>query len=142
MTVCPSGVKEAPLTSPRRKLSWWKAGGGGGEDGGRCDQDAADNRLSPGFRDRDGGRWSRDSREHFEIEGEVVRRVESLLRGLLETVPHDPVQPGTQVPDRQGEVRRLLPQDRGQGVGRGRAVERPPSREHLVEDRAEREDVR
>ena len=37
--------------------------------------------------------------------------------------------------------RRLLAQDRGHRVGRRVAVERAPARQHLVEDRAEAEDV-
>ena len=40
------------------------------------------------------------------------------------------------------EVRRLLRQDRGDRVGRRVAAERPLPRQHLVEDRPEREDVR
>ncbi len=70
-----------------------------------------------------------------------MRGVEPLLGILLETVAHDPFEAGRDVLVRDGEVRRVFLQDRRHGVGRRVAVEGALAREHLVEDRAEGEDV-
>ena len=67
--------------------------------------------------------------------------MEALLRVLLETVPDDALEAGRDVLVRDGEVRRVFLQDRRHRVGGRVAVERAPAREHLVEDRAEGEDV-
>ena len=82
------------------------------------------------------------SRERLEVEREVARRLEPLLRVLLEAVPHDPLEPGLDVLVRRREIRRLLSQDRRHRLRRRVAAERALAREHLVEDRAEGEDVR
>ena len=79
--------------------------------------------------------------ERLEIERDVVRGVESLLGALLEAVAHDALEARRDVLVRDREVRRVFLQDRRHRV-RGRvAVEGAAAREHLVEDRAEGEDV-
>ena len=85
----------------------------------------------------------RDGRagEGLQVEREVVRRVEALLGVLLEAVADDPLEARRDVLVRDGEVRRVLLQDRRHRVGGRVAVERALAREHLVEDRAEGEDV-
>ena len=55
---------------------------------------------------------------------------------------HDAVEAGRDVPVRRGEVRRILPQNRRDRLGRRVAVEGAASRQHLVEDRAEGEQIR
>jgi hypothetical protein len=83
-----------------------------------------------------------DAGERLEIEREVARGLKALLRILLEAVPHDPLDAGRNVRVRQRDLGRIFLEDRGHRVGRRVSLERPLAREHLVEDRAEREDVR
>jgi len=111
-----------------------------GEDGSHEDAPRRPALRSGNRRGHLGG--SGKTRERLEVEREVARRVETLLRVLLEAVTHDPLEPRLDAPVRRGEVRRVLAQDRRDRLGGGRPVERPAAREHLVEDRAEREDVR
>ena len=75
----------------------------------------------------------------FQGEGDVPRRLEALLGSLLEAAPHHPLEPGRNVRLRQ--LRWVLLEDRRHQLGRGLARKRPPPREHLVEHRAEGEDV-
>ena len=93
-------------------------------------------RRRNGARSRGGG-----SGQRLQVEGEVVGGVEALFGVLLEAVAHDPLEAGGDVLVGDGEIRRVLLEDRRHRV-RGRvAVERALAREHLVEDRAEGEDV-
>ena len=77
-------------------------------------------------------RLRRDARERLEVERDVARRLEPLLRVLLEAVAHDPVEAGVDFLVGLREVRRLLRQDRRDRVGRRvaaeRALTRPASR--------------
>ena len=79
--------------------------------------------------------------EAVEVEGEVARRLESLVGVLLQAVLDDEVE-GLRDP-RVGfrGRRRLVPEDRADQLGRARARERAAAREHLVEHGAQREDV-
>jgi hypothetical protein len=70
-----------------------------------------------------------------------VRGLEPSLRILLDAVADDALEARRDLLVRDGEVRRLLLEDRGHRLARGVGLERAPSREHLVEDRAEGEDV-
>ncbi len=70
-----------------------------------------------------------------------MRGVEALLGVLLEAVADDPLEAGRDVLVGDGEIRRVFLQDRRHRVGRRVAVEGALAREHLVEDRAEGEDV-
>ena len=80
--------------------------------------------------------------QRLEIERDVARRVEALFGILLQAVPHDPLEPRLDALVRRREVRRFLAQDRRHRLRRRVAVERADAREHLVQDRSEREDVR
>ena len=80
-------------------------------------------------------------RERLEVERQIVRRVEALLRILFEAVPHDALERRRHVLVRDRKIRRILLQDRRHRVGGRVAVEGALAREHLVEDRAEGEDV-
>ena len=79
--------------------------------------------------------------EAREVEGQVARRLEALLGPLLEAVPDDPRERRRQPRDRRGEIGGLLAQDRRHRLRARLAREGPASRQHLVEHRAEREDV-
>ena len=81
-------------------------------------------------------------RQGLEVERQVVRRVEALLGILLEAVPHDAVEARRDVLVGRREVRRVLPQDGRHRLRRRLAVEGARARDHLVENGAEREDVR
>ena len=70
-----------------------------------------------------------------------MRGVEPLLGILLETVANDAVEARRDVLVGDGEVRRIFLEDRRHRVRGGVAVERALAGEHLVEDRAEGEDV-
>ena len=70
-----------------------------------------------------------------------MRGVESLLGILLEAVADDALEAGRDVLVGDGEIRRIFLQDRRHRVGGRVAVEGALAREHLVEDRAEGEDV-
>jgi len=123
---------------PAQHESERQCGGHSRRDRQRSDQTPSANPR--GRRSRDPGR-RRYSRQCLQVEREVARRVEALLRVLLERVPDDSVEPGMDVAVRGGEVRGLFRQDRRDRVGRGVALERAAARDHLVEDRPEGEDV-
>ena len=156
MIVFPSGAKRALWIGPRRKVSRWKRGWGSGpalqisrppeRPIARAARRAAAARREGSrawTRAFDGSRpGRREARQRLELEGDVVRGVEALLGVLLEAVADDPLEAGRDVLVGDGELRRILLQDRRHRV-RGRvAVEGALAREHLVEDRAEGEDVR
>jgi hypothetical protein len=67
--------------------------------------------------------------------------VGALVRALLEAVADDALERGRDRPVRRQEVRRLFLEDCRHGVGGRVAAEGPAAREHLVEDRAEAEEV-
>ncbi len=98
------------------------------------------NSSSPSRRGRRARR--RGARKRFQIEREVVGRVEALLGTLLEAVAHDALEPRLDVLVRGRKIRRLLAEDRRHRLGSGFAVKRARARQHLVEDGAERKDVR
>ena len=79
--------------------------------------------------------------EGLEGEGRVVSGMEPLLGILFEAVAHDPLEARRDVLIGDGEIRRIFAQDRRHRVRRRISMERALSREHLVEDRAEGEDV-
>ena len=79
--------------------------------------------------------------QRLEVEREVAGGLEPPLGVLLEAVAHDPLEARDDVLVGDGEVRRVLLQDRRHRLAGRVAAERALAREHLVEDRAEREDV-
>ena len=83
----------------------------------------------------------RDAEQCLQVEREVVRGVEPLLRALLQAVTDDPIERRGNVLIGEGGVRRLLAQDRRHRVGGRVAEECTPSGEHLVQHRSEGEDV-
>ena len=85
---------------------------------------------------------SGSARKRLDVEREVVRRVEPLLGVFLQAVADDPLEAGGDRLVRDGEIRRIFLEDRGHRLARRVGVERALAREHLVEDGAEREDVR
>ena len=78
----------------------------------------------------------------LESEGDVPRELEPLLRILLQAAPGNPLESRRSALDLFRHLRRLVAQDRGQGLRGAVAAEGTGSREHLVEDGAEREYVR
>ena len=71
-----------------------------------------------------------------------MRGVKPPIPVLLDAVPDDVVECRRDVPPRLRQLRRILLQDRRDRVARRVPLERPLAREHLVQDRSEREDVR
>jgi hypothetical protein len=67
---------------------------------------------------------------------QIAGRLKALLGDLFQAMADDAVEA------RVGQRGRIFFQDGGHGVGRGFAPERPPARQHLVEDGAKAEDVR
>ena len=117
-------------------------GGEGRGDGGGSGEDEQPRPEAAGRLDRFDGRLARRARKRFEVEREVVGRVEALLGILLEAVAHDALEAGRDVLVGDGEIRRILLQDRRHRVRGGVAVESASAREHLVQDGAEGENVR
>ena len=78
----------------------------------------------------------------LEREGQVVRRVEALLRLLRQAATHDPLHRPRQRSRGSPHRRRVLVQDRRDRLRRRRPREGPPSRQRLVENRPEREEIR
>src|SRR4030095_12202559 len=87
------------------------------------------------------GRRSGVRRERLKVEGHIMSRVEALLRALLETVMHDAIQSRRQARVRLHQIGRIVLEDRVHGLGRGVPPEGATSRQHLVENRTEGEDV-
>ena len=163
---CPSGrcrgssrrpVRTPP--SPRcrvRKVSLWNVGGvqGGARPrpSHRPSPATASNKAGPRTkamsRRRFGEREVRRRRRPrlgggaFEGEGEVARGLEAVLGGLLEAAAHDAEKPRRELGSVGQGLRRILAQDRAQGIGGARALERPLAGEHLEEHGAEGEEVR
>ncbi len=77
----------------------------------------------------------------LEVEGEVGRRLVAVLGALRQAAPHQPRDLRRQAERRRGEIRRLLAQDGGEGVGRGLALEGALAGQQLVDHGAEGEDV-
>src|SRR5262249_50632910 len=80
-------------------------------------------------------------RKALEVVGEVAGRLEALRRRLFEAVTDEPFESGRKAPVGLGQIRRGLLQDRGHRLYRRVAAKRAAAGEHLVEDRAEGEDV-
>ena len=84
----------------------------------------------------------RGPRKGFEVERATSRADSKRSSGFFsEAVPHDAGRDPGGCPCWSREVRRLLRQDRRDRVCRRVAAERPLTRQHLVEDRPEREEV-
>ena len=77
-----------------------------------------------------------------EVEGDVPGRLEPVIPVLLQAMLDDAVESRRNVPPRLRQLRRLVPHDCRHRLGIRLPLERPLAREQLVEDRAEREDVR
>ena len=87
-----------------------------------------------------GGR--RRARRRLEVERHVADGLKPLLRVLLEAVPDDPIEQRREVHfGRAARLGQIPRQDRVHRFDRGVSPERALSRQHLVEDRAEGEDV-
>ncbi len=84
----------------------------------------------------------RRARRLRERERDVLGGLEPVPRILLQTMPHDVIQRGRNVSTRRRQLRRLVPDDRGERVARRVLPERSIPREELVQDRPERKDVR
>ena len=87
-------------------------------------------------------RHRRVDRHTAQAVGQVARRREAVRGALLQAALDHAAQGLRQVGPRLTDRRRRVAQDRRGQFGRRRAVERPLSAGHLVEDDAEREDVR
>ena len=79
------------------------------------------------------------NRQRIQRKGNVPRRLKALLRALFDTMPRDPFDRGWNGTLRQPA--RLLLEDRRHRFSRRLPLERRAAREHLAEDRSEREDV-
>ena len=85
------------------------------------------------------GRSSRGRQlQRLQRECEITGRLEALRRVLLEAAPHQPVQVAR---DLLGQRGRLGADDRPADLERGRTLEGPPARQHLVEHHARGEEV-
>ena len=116
-----------------------------GPERGKESQRSEDRRQPPSFcgdRRRNLRRCARSARCRLEREREVVRRVEAFLRPFLEAVAKDALDRGRERSARLGESSRVPLGDRRHRLRRRLAAERTVTREHLVQDRAERKDVR
>ena len=82
------------------------------------------------------------ARERLEGEGEVGGRLEAFGGTLFEAVVNDLVQPDRHAGVGRRNLGGILLRDGGHRLGRGFSREGPTAREHLVEDRAERKNVR
>lgn len=74
-------------------------------------------------------------------EGNILRRLKPLTRLLLDAVPHNPFQRGCGREVPAGEVRWLLIQNGGHGLGASVALESTLAAEHFVQDAAEAKDI-
>ena len=70
-----------------------------------------------------------------------MRRVKALFGLFLETPPDDAIERGGDAGGDLRELRRVFLEDRVHRFHLGVALEGATSRQHLVEDRAERKDV-
>ena len=77
----------------------------------------------------------------LQIEGEVARRLKSLLRILLQAATDNCQQWRWQSKARLCEVARLVAENRRQCLSGGRTLERALAAEHLVQDASQSEDV-
>ena len=105
-------------------------------------QEAAPGAGARGLSRRGGRRRCGGARRFAEGEGDVARRLEALLRPLLEAVTHDPLEGRRDPRVRSREPARLLLEDRVHRFDRGVAAKGPLPRQHLVENRSEGKDVR
>jgi hypothetical protein len=83
----------------------------------------------------------RHRRHRLEIEGQVARRLESQLAIFLQATARQPLQRRRDVRQRFREIGRIVFQDRAKRFDRRAALECARAGQHLVEDRAEGEDV-
>ena len=80
-------------------------------------------------------------RQGLESESEIGRRLKSRCRILLEAALDDAHQRRGNISFGGRQIWRILLQDRADRVGARLPAERTPSREHLVQDGAQRKDV-
>ena len=133
----PPAALAAAVRSPPEE----EAGGRKGDDGDGCDGDP-DLPLPVGGRRV--GRKDRRGRRGLlgQSERDVPSRLESTVAVLFEAMLDDVVESGRDVSPGRRKLRRLLCQDRDDRVARRGPLERALAREHLVQDRSERKDVR
>ena len=87
-------------------------------------------------------RWHlRDPSERLQLVGQIARGLESPPGILLEAVTHELLESRVDVLVRGPEIRRILLEYRGHGLGGRTSLERAMAPEHLVHDDAKREDV-
>jgi hypothetical protein len=86
-------------------------------------------------------RLAGEAGERAEVEGEIARGLKALVRILFEAVAHHAFERAGDADVELVEIGRLVFEDRVQRLDRRVAAERRASRQHLVEHRAEREDV-
>ena len=91
---------------------------------------------------RGAGPGAGGGRKRLDVEREVVGGLEALGGVLLQAVVDDPLQRGGQGRVRHRHLRRLFLEDRVQRLDRRAPLEGALAGEHLVQDGAEREDVR
>ena len=88
-----------------------------------------------------GGRPGGVGGQALQREGEVPRLLEPLVRRLLQAVPHRALETRRHRAAARGELRRIVVQDGVHRLDRRFAVEGAVAGEHLVEHRAQREEV-
>src|SRR5262245_35603609 len=90
-----------------------------------------------------GGRRGRDfSSQVLELDPEIRRRLVASICILLETAPDDPGEVAWKIPALLEDMAWNVSQDRREELRGRRTPKRSPAGSHLVEDAAEREDVR
>src|SRR5207237_4298890 len=86
-------------------------------------------------------RLRRETADGAEVECEIASGLKALLGTLLQAMPHDALESLGHADVELDEIRRIFFEDRVQRFDRCVAAERLTSGQHLVEDRAERENV-
>ena len=103
---------------------------------------APENRSGSRGIDRDRRRRAAVRGQAFERERKIGRGLKPCGRTLLQTAIDDPLQCRRHRPLHCGQIRRILLEDGRHHIDRRIAAERAATREHFVEQRTERKDVR